>query len=263
MRDRALLAGRASADSTKPGRPFFICTGGDPHVERARGEAALRGVGHELRREVVEVGLDHDAPPRRRRRPALAGALADEHADHVRAIRRARGRRRRSRARRGAARAADRTGSRARRRRRRRSGSRARRRHRRHGARAPRSSSSVAGAGSGSRPCAVPTKPRAIGSGEHSSSSISQRLERERDAADVADRIERADLVEVDLLGLDAVDAGLGDGRARRTRPGRARAGARKGRRRRSSARTSAQGRCSAAAGVRDAVTVARSAATP
>ena len=35
-------------------------------------------------------------------------------------------------------------------------------------------------------------------------------LERERDAADLADRVDGADLVEVDALGVDAVDAPLG-----------------------------------------------------
>ena len=38
-----------------------------------------------------------------------------------------------------------------------------------------------------------------------------QRLERERDADDLADRVDGADLVEVDVLGRDAVDAPLGD----------------------------------------------------
>ena len=56
-----------------------------------------------------------------------------------------------------------------------------------------------------------------------------QRLERERDADDLADRVDRADLVEVHLLGRDAVDAALGDRelleRALRARLRRARAG--------------------------------------
>ena len=74
-------AGRASAASTNPGRPFFICDRRDPDVERAGGEAALGGVGHELGREVVEVRLDQHrvaaaARRRRRRRRARRRARA-------------------------------------------------------------------------------------------------------------------------------------------------------------------------------------------
>ena len=54
-------AGRASAESTMPGRPFFICDGRRPDVERAGREAALDGVRHELGVEVVEIRLEqHD-----------------------------------------------------------------------------------------------------------------------------------------------------------------------------------------------------------
>jgi hypothetical protein len=74
-------SGRASAASTTPGRPFFICTG----VERARGERPRGGVGHELAGGVVEVRLDHDHVAAAGR--GGLGELADEHAHDIRHLR--------------------------------------------------------------------------------------------------------------------------------------------------------------------------------
>ena len=60
MRQPAPAAGRARAESTKPGRPFFICAGHGPDVEGAGREAAVDGVGHELGSKIVEVRLQED-----------------------------------------------------------------------------------------------------------------------------------------------------------------------------------------------------------
>ena len=75
---------------------------------------------------------------------------------------------------------------------------------------APRSSSSVAGAGSGRRPCALLDQPARRGQRRAGQLVDVEILERQRDAADVADRIQRADLVEVDGLRRDVVHAALG-----------------------------------------------------
>ena len=76
---------------------------------------------------------------------------------------------------------------------------------------APSSSASVAGAGSGSRPCAASTKPRPTGSGEQTTRSMPSDSSASATPHDLADRVDRADLVEVHLLGRDAVDAALGE----------------------------------------------------
>ena len=92
---------------------------------------------------------------------------------------------------------------------------------------------------------ARPRRSRApTGSGEHTTRVDAERLQRERDAADLADRVHRADLVEVDALRVDAVHRALGDARAAGTPPARARARARAARRRRSARGSSAQSRC-------------------
>ena len=90
---------------------------------------------------------------------------------------------------------------------------------------APSSSPSVAGAGSGRTPCAAFTKPRANGSGERDDALDAELVEEHERAADVDERVERAELVEVDVVGRDAVDAALDLGEARE-RVERARAGA-------------------------------------
>ena len=223
-------SGRASADMTNPGRPRFICTGRGPDVERAGLEAGGGGVRGELGEQVVEVGLDQRDGAGRR-------VGADDHADDVRDALRGRACRRRSRRLRASCAGAGRSAS-----------ASAATSAAPVGVTssssistpctgAPRSSSSVAGAGSGRRPCAASTKPRPIGSGEQIDAVDAERLERERDADHLADGVDRADLVEVHGLGLDTVDLPLGvrepperllrpgraparEGRARRSRPG-------------------------------------------
>ena len=86
---------------------------------------------------------------------------------------------------------------------------------------APPSSPSVAGAGSGSTPCAAVTRPRANGSGERDDALDTELVEERERTADVDERVERAELVEVDVLGRNAVDAALdlGEARERLQRP--------------------------------------------
>ena len=79
----------------------------------------------------------------------------------------------------------------------------------------PRSSASTAGPGTGSGPCAACTRPRPSGSGADVHGVDAEVREAERRADDVDDGVERADLVELDLLGRDAVHAPLGLGEAR------------------------------------------------
>ena len=76
----------------------------------------------------------------------------------------------------------------------------------------PASNSAVAGAGTGMMPCCERAKPLPIGSGETSTSPTSKLVERPRGADDVDDRIDRADLVEVDVVGGGVVDLGFGLG---------------------------------------------------
>ena len=82
--------GRASADSTKPGRPRFICDRRGPDVERAGREAGRGGVGRELGEQVVEVGLDQRDARR------STASRAEDHAHDVRQRLRGRACRRRS-----------------------------------------------------------------------------------------------------------------------------------------------------------------------
>ena len=196
---RCSSSGRASADSTKPGRPFFICTGVDPDVERAGGEARRGGVGHELGREVVEVGLDQRrrrarAPGSAARRPApgrrsgscLEVARAGAVAERARASSAASGRS--SLGQRGHQRSAggrDQLDVRGR---------------RRTAARLAAARAWPARAAAAGR--ARPRRSRGrAGSGEQTTLVDAEALQRQRDAADVADRVDGADLVEVHPLG--------------------------------------------------------------
>ena len=74
----------------------------------------------------------------------------------------------------------------------------------------PRSSSSVAGAGSGRRPCAVSTlpSPERHRRGRHARDP--EAIQADRRAGHVDDRVDGAHLVEVDARERDAVDGGLG-----------------------------------------------------
>ncbi len=74
----------------------------------------------------------------------------------------------------------------------------------------PASSSSVAGAGSGRRPWADSTVPWPSATGEQVTRSIASRSRAIAAAVDVDDRVDGADLVEVDVVEVDAVDPGLG-----------------------------------------------------
>ena len=76
----------------------------------------------------------------------------------------------------------------------------------------PASNSAVAGAGTGMMPCCERAKPLPIGSGETSNSPSSKLLERPGRADDVDDRIDRADLMEMDMLGRRVMDFGFGVG---------------------------------------------------
>ena len=74
----------------------------------------------------------------------------------------------------------------------------------------PLSNSAVPGAGSGIRPWAAITEPRPGGIGAGLEPVDAQQVEPDGGADDVDDRIDRADLVEVDLLHVHAVRVGLG-----------------------------------------------------
>ncbi len=68
----------------------------------------------------------------------------------------------------------------------------------------------MAGAGRGIRPCAALTHPRPGGTGLASNRSTPSRSSPTAEPDDIDDRIDRADLVEVDLGQVDPVDPGLG-----------------------------------------------------
>ena len=75
----------------------------------------------------------------------------------------------------------------------------------------PRAARASPGAGSGSRPCAASTKPAARPAAASTRRASTPRLSSASATPhDLADRVDRADLVEVHALGVDAVDAPLG-----------------------------------------------------
>ena len=67
----------------------------------------------------------------------------------------------------------------------------------------------MAGAGTGNSPCAECTIPPPTFNGEQTMRSAAGPFHRERDADDVDDGVEGADLVEVDLLDRHLVDGGF------------------------------------------------------
>ena len=81
----------------------------------------------------------------------------------------------------------------------------------------PRSSSATAGGGTGITPCAPRTVPRADRHRRDDQLVEPEVREPGADPDDVGDRVERADLVEVHLLGAGAVHRGLGDAPAARS----------------------------------------------
>ena len=92
---------------------------------------------------------------------------------------------------------------------------RRRRRRRPTGAPASASTASTAGPGTGSRPCSVRTVPcpTAIGGAAHLRDA--EVVQGRAGADDVGQRVQRTDLVEVHLLGVDAVRGALGPRQAR------------------------------------------------
>jgi hypothetical protein len=209
-----MCAGSHSTVSSTAGRPFFMTIGVANAFARARGKQARDRVRNELRRGVVERGLEHADDPA----PGCAGALglAEQEAQHVRAVLRI---------------AATRPHA---------LREHAKRRRRSHdfthvvtsaapvgvarspmsgvkSTGAPTSRRAVAGAGTGSVPCAVSTTPEPTAIGEAVHGLDAEPLEPQAGACDVDDRVGRADFVEVHLLDRRAVDMRLGLGEPRNT----------------------------------------------
>ena len=207
-RTASATSARTSTDSVCAGRPFFIRIGVSQASLRAGVEQRGDRTRPEPRVEVVDVGLDQQRVRRRRRRPARRPAAAARWCDPAGsrppapspiavaviagcapepvAL---------------AASSAAPVGV--------------------HSSSStgppydgrPRSSSATAGAGTGSRPCAVPTWPPPTRDGRDTTSvSRAEVLQPGAGADHVGDRVEGADLVEVHLVGGGAVDGRLGLG---------------------------------------------------
>ena len=208
--------GRHSADSVCAGRPFFIRIGVSQASEAPGGEQRVQDAGPQPRVQVVDVGLEDDGGPAGAgvapARPAPAGRRS--------AARPGRGRRRPCRRARPASAAASSTRPPGARRGPRRWACTSRPAPAPATTGTPASSSSTAGPGIGTTPCAPRAEPLPSATGRGGQPGQPEVLEPGDDADDVGQRVERADLVEVHLVGGDPVHAALGDGQPLEHRQG-------------------------------------------
>ena len=183
-----------------PGPVLFHLRGCRKYIERSSGKRPLREIAIDLRAHVVDIGFDHGDRRIPIARPLSRPKIADQEAQYVRASRRARPNPRRSR--RPAASSAEfrRSVSKASWRWRRRSVSPALSRCRLKKSARRRSNSAVAGAGTGSIPCAVLTLPGSHVEARTRKFVDAEKLESDRRADNVDDRIDRAHFMEMNFL---------------------------------------------------------------